>query len=142
MKIEKYIFSILMIGLWMLLGSGCVTLSNAKEDKIALQVARIAYVEGAVTMQRLTDEDWTEATINTPLMAGDKLYTGIGGRAEIQLDDEVVIRLSEDTYIDLPILDDALVFIFLSGFSGWLALCPSCSIRRPQHRVSISLVSA
>ncbi len=78
------------------------------QEEITLRVARLSYFDGPVSIQRTKDEDWIDAMINTPLMAGDKVYAGIGGRAEIQLEDGVVVRLGEDSFIDILTLDDKL----------------------------------
>ncbi|MEW6236911.1 MAG: DUF6600 domain-containing protein [Candidatus Omnitrophota bacterium] len=78
------------------------------DDGVALRTARISYIEGPVTMQRMADEDWTNAEINTPLMAGDKIFSGAGARVEIQLEDETVLRLGDNTYLEFKILDDGL----------------------------------
>lgn len=82
--------------------------SNTEENKIALRVARISYLEGAVTVLRYTDEDWADAEINMPLMAGDKVFAANGARVEIQLDDQTTVRLGSDTFASFPYLDDAV----------------------------------
>lgn len=82
--------------------------SDQEPEGIRIRVARISYLEGPVTMQRTKDEDWIDAILNTPLMAGDKIYTGPGAKAEIQLEDEVTLRMAGDTYIQFKILDDGL----------------------------------
>ncbi len=79
----------------------------AVDPEATLRVARISYIEGQVTTERTSDEDWVEAILNMPLMEGDKLYTGVGARAEVELEDEVVLRLDEDSFIHLERLDPA-----------------------------------
>ncbi len=74
-------------------------------------VARISYLEGSVTTQRTADEDWTDAALNLPLMVGDKIYTGVNGQVELELEDEVVVRLGGDTYIHFANLEDNLTRI-------------------------------
>ena len=76
------------------------------EDESFFRVARISYTEGEVTMERTIDESWVDATINTPLFAGDKIYTGVNGRVEIQLEDEVVVRLDRQTFVHFEALDE------------------------------------
>ncbi len=75
------------------------------------RIARISYLEGSVTTQRTADEDWTDAALNLPLMVGDKIYTGVNGRVELQLEDEVVVRLGGDTYVHFANLEDTLTRI-------------------------------
>ncbi|MBN2326457.1 MAG: FecR domain-containing protein [Candidatus Omnitrophica bacterium] len=85
----------------------------AEEEEFTPRAARISYIEGPVTVQRTIDEDWSDASLNLPMMVGDKIYTGVGGRAELQLDDQVVIRLDGDTYIHFANLEDTLTRIGL-----------------------------
>jgi uncharacterized protein DUF6600 len=75
------------------------------------RTARISYLEGSVTTQRTADEDWTDAALNLPLMVGDKIYTGVNGRVELQLEDEVVLRLGGDTYVHFANLEETLTRI-------------------------------
>ncbi|RJP34171.1 MAG: hypothetical protein C4527_02675 [Candidatus Omnitrophota bacterium] len=82
--------------------------SIAAEEEISLRVARLSHFEGAASIQRMQDEDWIDAMVNVPLMAGDKLYTAPGSRAEIQLEDNVSLYLGDDTFIIIQTLDDAL----------------------------------
>ena len=86
------------------LGAAVETSDDPEE---MLRVARLSHVEGTVTMQRTFDEEWVEATINVPLMEGDKLYTGVNSRAEIELEDEVVVRLDEESFIHIEALNPA-----------------------------------
>jgi len=58
-------------------------------------VARLSYVEGSVSTQRGDNSEWVAATVNTPIAVGDRVSTGQGGRAELQLDYADVLRLSD-----------------------------------------------
>jgi len=64
-------------------------------------VARLSAIQGDVSMQRGDSGDWVAATVNTPLEAGDRVSTGNGGRAEVQLDYANVIRLDENSTIKI-----------------------------------------
>ena len=81
--------------------------SWAQDEEVILRVARISYLQGTVSMERTSDQDWIEAILNTPLMEGDKLYSGPGSRVEIQLEDDVAIRLDGESYIHFERLDQA-----------------------------------
>ena len=85
--------------------------SNEREFKP--RVARISYLEGPVTTQRTTDDQWVDATLNLPLLVGDKLYTGVGGRTEVQLEDGITLRLNGDTYIHFANLEDTMIRVGL-----------------------------
>src|SRR5579862_1168430 len=58
-------------------------------------VARVSYIHGNVSVQRGDSGDWSAAALNQPLSAGDKISTGDGGRAEVQLDFANTLRLGE-----------------------------------------------
>ena len=64
-------------------------------------VARLSAIQGDVSVQRGDSGDWVAATVNTPLEAGDRVSTGNGGRAEVQLDYANVIRLDENSTIKI-----------------------------------------
>jgi hypothetical protein len=64
-------------------------------------VARISLINGDVSVQRGDSGDVVTATLNTPLVAGDRVMTGNGSRAEVQLDYANVIRLDENTSVKI-----------------------------------------
>jgi len=55
--------------------------------------ARISLIRGEVSTQRGDSGDWSAAALNAPMMAGDKISTGDGASAEVQLDFADVLRL-------------------------------------------------
>ena len=57
--------------------------------------ARISFVSGDVSTQHSDSSDWLAATLNTPVVAGDRISTGQNARAEIQLDHANILRLSD-----------------------------------------------
>src|SRR5579864_6965357 len=73
------------------------------EDNPQVQpaVARLSAIQGDVSVQRGDSGDWVAATVNTPLEAGDRVSTGNGGRAEVQLDYANVVRLDENSTIKI-----------------------------------------
>jgi len=48
-------------------------------------IARISYLDGSVSLQAAGTDDWSQAPINYPMIGGDRLYTGPGSRALVQL---------------------------------------------------------
>jgi hypothetical protein len=60
-------------------------------------VARISMIHGEVSTQRGDSGDWSAATLNQPVMTGDKVSTGDGGRAELQLDFANIFRLGPNS---------------------------------------------
>jgi hypothetical protein len=81
----------------------------ASADTGYARIARLSYVEGHVTFQHPNEVDWTDASINLALQPGDRIYTGIDGRAEIEFDEGSVLRLAEGTDVELASMDENLV---------------------------------
>ncbi|MGH9730145.1 MAG: FecR family protein, partial [Candidatus Acidiferrales bacterium] len=70
-------------------------------------VGRLSLIHGDVSVQRGDSGDWVAARLNTPLEAGDRVSTGNGGRAEVQLDYANVIRLGENSTVKITDLTKA-----------------------------------
>jgi hypothetical protein len=85
-----------------------VALANPDEDSYS-RIARLSYLEGNVSFQHASENDWSAASVNFPLQPGDRIYTGPNGRAEIEFDDGSVCRLAENTDIELLSLKDDLI---------------------------------
>ena len=68
-------------------------------------VARISFIHGDVTMQRGDSGDFSSITLNTPLVAGDKVATGAASRTELQLDYANILRLDQDAQASIATLD-------------------------------------
>jgi Family of unknown function (DUF6600)/FecR protein len=68
-------------------------------------VARVSLIHGNVSIQRGDSGDWVAATLNTPVVVGDRISTGSASRAEIQLDYANVIRLDENSTVKITALD-------------------------------------
>jgi hypothetical protein len=69
-------------------------------------VARVSFLRGDVTMQRGDSGDFSAVSLNTPLMAGDKVATGDGSRAELQLDYANILRLDQHSQANIVTLDN------------------------------------
>lgn len=71
---------------------------NAQQaEQAAPGVAHISFMQGQVSTQRGDSGDWVAATVNTPVMPGDKVSTAGGSRAEVQLDYANLIRLDQNS---------------------------------------------
>lgn len=77
------------------------------------RVARLAYVGGEVSFAPAGEDGWFEARLNRPLVTGDRLWTGRGGRVELQLG-SAVLRLDRNTSFEFLNLDDELAQIQLT----------------------------
>lgn len=69
---------------WLILSATISTAADNSGDDPPDRVARLAYLQGAVSMQPAGSDDWTEAAINRPLTTGDKLWVDRSSRAELQ----------------------------------------------------------
>ncbi len=74
------------------------------------RVARLNLLEGPVSFQPASVDNWTQATLNYPLTIGDHLYTDEGARAEMHIGSSG-IRLAPRTNMSFLNLDDRTVQI-------------------------------
>jgi hypothetical protein len=77
-------------------------------------VARISMIHGDVSTQRGDSGDWSAATLNQPVLAGDKVSTADGGRVELQLDYANVLRLGPNSVANVANLTKKNIQIQLS----------------------------
>jgi FecR protein len=89
-------------------------LARADEGDPPSRVARLSYVEGAVSFQPAGLPDWTAAERNRPLTSGDRLWTDQESVAELDLGD-AVLRLGAMTGFAFLNLDDRFAQIQLSA---------------------------
>src|SRR6267142_3524648 len=83
----------------------CFTvLSNAQVD-VAPGVARISLIQGDVSVQRGDAGDWSAAALNQPLVGGDRISTGDGSQAELQLDHSNILRLGNNAHAKVATLE-------------------------------------
>ena len=114
------------------------------------RVVRLAYISGGVSFLPAGDNDWVQAAINRPLWMGDKLWTGGGARAELQMGD-AALRLAPETSLSVVNFDDrteqfqvnqGTVDVHVRSLEGALEIdTPNLafSIRGPgQYRVDVS----
>lgn len=93
---------------------------RVEEPESAVNPLRLGYVNGSVSYRRYGAEDWVEARINTPLTAGDALYTGKNAEFELQGESRAFIRADDDTQITL--VSQTPDFIQLKVTSGRMSL--------------------
>jgi hypothetical protein len=74
-------------------------------------VARISMIHGAVSTQRGDSGDWSAAILNQPVVGGDKVSTGDGGRAELQLDFANILRLGSNSKANIANLTKSKIQI-------------------------------
>jgi hypothetical protein len=78
------------------------------------RVARLGYLQGAVSFQPAGESEWVEAAHNRPLTTGDKLWADQDSRAELNLG-SAVIDLNGNSGISFLNLDDRTAQIQLSS---------------------------
>ncbi len=69
--------------------------------KVDQGVGRVSLIHGAVSTQRGDTGDWSAAILNQPVLMGDKISTGDGGRGEVQLDYANILRLGPNSQVNL-----------------------------------------
>ena len=69
------------------------------------RVARLSYLEGAVSLRVAGTREWAPAFLNRPLTDGDELWTEARGRAELDLG-SVALQLDARTSFGILDLDD------------------------------------
>ena len=69
------------------------------------RVARLAYISGATSFSPGGEMDWVRASVNRPMITGDRLWVGEGARAELQLG-SAAMRVGPSTSLTLLNLDD------------------------------------
>ena len=77
-------------------------------------VARVSLIHGNVSTQRGDSGDWSATALNQPMMTGDKISTGEGARAEVQLDFANTLRLGSNSKANIANLTHKNIQIQLS----------------------------
>lgn len=97
---------------WVFLPGFFAVLSSAQTD-VPPGVARISLIQGDVSGQRGDSGDWTAAALNQPLVGGDRISTGDGSQAELQLDHSNILRLGNNTQAKIATLQRAQIQVQL-----------------------------
>ena len=93
--------------------------ARAQDEDPPTRVARLAYVQGAVSFEPAGTSDWVAPPLNRPLTTGDQLWVDRDGRAELALDGSA-LRLGEGTSVSFLNLADGVTQVQLA--SGRLTL--------------------
>jgi hypothetical protein len=86
------------------------------------RVVRISLLGGDVSLRRAGSKEWEKAALNLPLVEGDRLATGAGARAEIQIDARNFVRLGEYATLDIVTLREEGVALSLPEGTATLRL--------------------
>jgi len=88
-------------------------LADPPADDPPSRVGRLSYLSGSVSFRPGTVDDWTDASINYPLHAGDHLWTDADARAELTVGSNA-IRLAPQSAFGFLALDDRTTQVRLS----------------------------
>ena len=79
---------------------------------------RISLIEGDVQIMTEDTGEWVPASINMPLIDGDRIWVPEGSRTELQLRDGTFLRLDENSALDILTIDkDSFQFYLSEGRS-------------------------
>src|SRR5206468_5781339 len=78
---------------------------SSEDPEYGSTFGRVRYLEGSMTLQRTADSESTDATVNDPVAAGDRLLNG-DGRSEIGLADGSTVWLDVGTRLSVRNLAD------------------------------------
>lgn len=87
--------------------------ATAQDQDPPTRVARLNYLQGAVSFQPSGEQDWVDADTNRPLTTGDNLWADKDSRGEVHIG-STSIRLSSETGISFLNLDDRTAQIQLA----------------------------
>ncbi len=107
MKILKYVVLAFMLLYFPAYSSGST-----------LGSLRLSWIEGDVQVRTEDTGEWVPASINMPLMDGDRIWVPEGGRTELQLRDGTFLRLDENSALEiLTVEKDSFQFFLTEGRS-------------------------
>jgi hypothetical protein len=87
-------------------------------DTSPLGSLRISLIEGDVQVMTEDTGEWVPASINMPLVDGDRIWVPEEGRIELQLRDGTFLRLDENSALDiLTVENDSFQFYLTEGRS-------------------------
>lgn len=107
MKKLNFLLIVLLASLWL-----------ASSAFAAIIVGRIAHLEGQIYRFMDVDQSWVETFIDSPAGTLDVLATGPDSRAELKFPNNVLIRLDQETEIEIVELrEDSGVFTLKKGLA-------------------------
>ncbi len=93
------------------------------QDQPGAPVARLSVINGDVSVRRGDSGEWVAAAMNAPLMAGDAISVGPGGRAEVQFDFANFVRIAGDSELRISSLENGRYQVQMArGMATWRVL--------------------
>ena len=106
-QLHRNRFIALLLGVAALLSAGFAAADPP------VRVVRLGYTSGPVSFSPAGENDWVQATVNRPLITGDRLWTDAPARTELQVG-RVAMRMGSTTSVTLLNLDDRVVQLQLA----------------------------
>jgi hypothetical protein len=77
--------------------------------------ASVRFLEGNVMLRTPDSGEWMSVSVNTPVDEGDAVWCDEASKAELQLPDGTIVRLSGGSQLDLIANDDAFIHLHLAS---------------------------
>jgi len=87
--------------------------------------ARVRLADGDVLFRTPDSGEWLPAAVNTPLDEGDAIWCPDDARAEIQLADGSLIRIDQNSELDLLANEDGFIHLYLASGRAYLRTGPT-----------------
>ncbi|MEO8739164.1 MAG: DUF6600 domain-containing protein [Casimicrobiaceae bacterium] len=97
----------------LLVGVAVLAMTGLASADPPMRVARLGYTDGPVSFSPAGESNWVLATLNRPLVTGDRLWADAGARVELQIG-TAAIRLGAATSVTLLNLDDRVAQLQLA----------------------------
>ncbi|NWG03245.1 MAG: FecR domain-containing protein [Syntrophaceae bacterium] len=81
----------------------------------SLGSARMSLIQGEVQIRTEDTGEWVPASINMPLLEGDRIWVPEGSRTEIQLRDGTFLRLDENSALEILTVESDSFQFYLTG---------------------------
>lgn len=94
---KRYFLTFVTVLLLGIAGSANAQQAADQPTQIQQGVGRVSYIHGDVSTQRGDSGELTAATLNTPIVSGDRILTGMKSRAEVQLDYSNILRMADNS---------------------------------------------
>jgi hypothetical protein len=101
----KRIWMTLCVALVPLLMANGAIAGPSEEEML---VGRVSHVEGDLLIYAQEEEDWVLTVKDAPAGPGDVFHSGEGGRAELLLPNDTLVRLDESTEVELAAIEEDL----------------------------------
>lgn len=85
----------------LLLAAAALFFLASQATAAVIEPARLKFIEGEVLLRTPDADDWQTASINVPLDEGDSLWCQEGGKAELELADGSILRISGGSQLNI-----------------------------------------